>query len=249
MRLKDKVAIVTGAGNGIGRGIAEMFAEQGAAVLIVDIDETAGEEAAAALRKRGFPASFAKVDVSKRDQVEAAVKMVGEKQNRIDVLVNNAAYIQLPWHDVATVTDEEWEKSFRVSMMGTQYFTAETLKFMLPNKQGSIINISSVQGMVASRNSVAYASIKHGLIGFTKSVAYDYGLHGIRSNAVCPGAIKTRISPEPGSEMHTRQIAKTFLGRTGDVRDIAHACVYLASDESSYVTGAVIPVDGGWTAM
>ncbi len=249
MRLKDKIAIVTGAGNGIGRGIAEMFAEQGAAVLVVDLDENAGEETAAAIRKRGFPASFAKVDVSKRDQVEVAVRMVGEKKNRVDVLVNNAAYIKMPWHDAGSVSDEEWEGCFRVSMMGTQYFTAEALKYMLPNKNGSIINISSIQGMVGAKSSVAYTSIKHGLIGFTRSVAYDYGLQGIRANAVCPGAIKTRISPEPGSEMHARQISKTFLGRIGDVRDVAHACVYLGSDESSYVTGAVIPVDGGWTAM
>jgi len=249
MRLKDKLAVVTGAGNGIGRAIAEMFADQGASVLVVDIDETAGEETAGEIRKRGLPASFARVDVSKREQVESAVKMVGARQNRIDILVNNAAYIAPQWHDVASVSDDEWDRCFRVCMMGTQYFTAETLKYMLPNKSGSIINISSVQGMVGARSSVAYTSIKHGLIGFTRSAAYDYGLQGIRVNAVCPGAIRTRISPPPGSELHTRQISKTFLGRIGEAKDVAQACVYLGSDESNYVTGAVIAVDGGWTAM
>ena len=249
MRLKDKITIVTGAGNGIGRAIAEAFAQEGASVLVADIEEQAGEETAAQIRKRGFAASFARVDVSQKDQVERAVRLVGEKQNRIDVLVNNAAYIKLPWHDAATASDEEWERSFRVDMMGTQYFTKETLKYMLPNKSGSIINIASVQGMVGARDSAAYTSMKHALIGFTRSVAYDFGPQNIRVNAVCPGAIRTRISPPVGSEVHQRQISKTFLGRTGEPREIAPACVFLASDEASYVTGAVLAVDGGWTAM
>jgi NAD(P)-dependent dehydrogenase (short-subunit alcohol dehydrogenase family) len=102
---------------------------------------------------------------------------------------------------------------------------------------------------VAGRNSVAYTTIKHALIGFTRSVACDYGAHNIRCNAICPGAITTRVSPSPGSELHQRQLGKTFLGRIGEPREVAAAALFLGSDDSSYVTGAVLAVDGGWTAM
>ena len=120
---------------------------------------------------------------------------------------------------------------------------------MLPKQQGSIINIASVQAIAAARDSVAYTTTKSGLIGFTRSIAYDYGPQGIRANVICPGAIRTRISPAEGSELHARQISKTFLGRIGSPADVAYAALYLASDVSAYVTGAVLPVDGGWSAQ
>jgi NAD(P)-dependent dehydrogenase (short-subunit alcohol dehydrogenase family) len=120
---------------------------------------------------------------------------------------------------------------------------------MVAQKSGSIINISSIQGLVGGRNSAAYTTIKHALIGFTRSVAYDYGPQNIRCNAICPGAIRTRISPPPGSELHQRQVSKTFLGRVGEPHEVGAAAVFLASDEASYITGAVLAVDGGWTAM
>ena len=132
---------------------------------------------------------------------------------------------------------------------GSAVFHPEVLPLMIRVKAGSIINISSVQGLVAGRNSAAYTTMKHALLGLTRSVACDYGVHNIRCNAICPGAIATRISPPPGSELHQRQISKTFLGRIGQPIEVAHAALFLASDESSYITGAVLAVDGGWTAM
>jgi NAD(P)-dependent dehydrogenase (short-subunit alcohol dehydrogenase family) len=225
--LEGKVAIVTGGVNGIGRAIAETFERAGARVVVADIE------------------SEMPVDVSDRAAVEALVAAI---DGRIDVLVNNAAYLG-PAHAALDATDEEWERCFAVSLMGAQNFTRAVLPRMQQQRAGSIVNISSVQGICAARNSVAYTSVKHGLIGFTRSVAYDYGPDNIRANAICPGAIRTRISPEPGSELHQRQIAKTFLGRTGLPEEVAWAALFLASDAASYITGAVLPVDGGWSAM
>ena len=248
MRLKDKITIVTGAAHGIGRAIALRFAEEGAAVLVADVDEHAGEDTAAEIRKAGHPASFVRCDVSVASQVEHVAKLAGERTGRIDVVVNNASVLG-PWHDVATVSEQEWDAYYRVSLLGASMLIKAALPYMLPRRSGSIINVSSVQGIVGARSSVAYTSVKHGLVGLTRSVAYDYGPQNIRCNAICPGAIQTRISPQPGSEQHQRQIGKTMLGRVGEPVEVAHAAVFLASDESSYVTGAVLPVDGGWTAM
>ena len=248
LRLQNKIAIITGAAHGIGRAIAEQFATEGAAVLIADIDEAAGEEAAAAIRQQGRPASFARVEVTSEADVARCVALAAAKNSRVDVLVNNAAWLT-DWFDVEHATDEQWRKSLDINLMGAARFIRLVLPHMLPHHAGSIINVASVQGLVGGRSSVAYTAAKHALVGLTRSVAYDYGPQNIRCNALCPGPIRTRISPPEGSELHQRQISKTMLGRTGEPAEIAGAAVFLASDESSYVTGAVIPVDGGWTAI
>jgi NAD(P)-dependent dehydrogenase (short-subunit alcohol dehydrogenase family) len=249
MRLRNKIAIVTGAGHGIGRSIAELYAAEGATVFMCSMNQEAGEGAAAEFRKAGGDVTFIQCDVSQPDQVARVVKTAAERNGRIDVLCNNAAYLASTWHSSGDAPDDEWEKCFRVSLMGTQWFTKGVLPYMIQQKSGSIINIGSIQSLAAARNSAAYSTIKTALVGLTRSVAYDYGPHNIRANVICAGAIKTRISPEPGSEVHQRQISKTFLGRVGQPQEVAWAAVFLASDESAYITGIALPVDGGWSAM
>ncbi len=249
MRLNDKITIVTGAAHGIGKAIADLFAEHGAWVLVADLDDAAGEATAAAIRSCGGRAVFRHVDVANEAQVAAAVEQAAAAGGgRIDVLCNNAAYLGA-WHDVASAPRAEWERCLQTGLMGTAHFMREVLPRMVPRRSGSIVNIASIQGVVGARTSAAYTSMKHAVVGLTRSAATDYAPHNIRVNAICPGAIATRISPLPGTEVYERQISKTPLGRVGQPREVAYAALFLASDEASYITGAVLPVDGGWTAI
>jgi NAD(P)-dependent dehydrogenase (short-subunit alcohol dehydrogenase family) len=242
--LENKTAIVTGAAHGIGKAIAAMFDRAGATVSLLDIDDAAGTLAAAELTG----ARFIHCDVASVADVQRAIDETASTTGAVDILCNNAAFLGSA-HALLESTDEEWEKCFRVSLLGAQNCTRAVLPYMLRRRNGSVINISSIQGIAAARNSAAYTSIKHAIVGLTRSVAYDYGPDNIRVNAICPGAIRTRTSPPIGSELHQRQIGKTFLGRTGEVDEIAWAALFLASDAASYITGIVLPVDGGWTAM
>jgi NAD(P)-dependent dehydrogenase (short-subunit alcohol dehydrogenase family) len=249
MRLKEKFTIVTGAAHGIGKAIAEVFAAEGAWVLVADVDDAAGEATVAGIRDRGGRAAFRHVDVADETHVAAAVReAAGANGERIDVLCNNASHLT-KWHDVVEAPRDEWDRCLQVGLMGTAYFTRAVLPLMVPRRTGSIVNIASIQGIVGARGSAAYTSMKHAVVGLTRSVAYDYAPHNVRVNAVCPGPIDTRIAAKPGDELYARQISKTPLGRIGQPREVAYAALFLASDEASYITGAVLPVDGGWTAI
>jgi NAD(P)-dependent dehydrogenase (short-subunit alcohol dehydrogenase family) len=247
-RLQDKIAVVSGASNGIGQAISRRFAEEGAWVLVTDIDEEGGHRTVSNIHDAGGKAQFARVDIGDHDAINHAVKSVADQFGRIDILVNNAAFIG-SWHNVLDATDEEWDGCLRTTLLGTQRFTRAALPWMMSQKRGSIIITSSIQGMVACPDSVSYTTAKAGLIGFARSAACDFGKHNIRVNVISPGPIRVHYSPNPGEPGHDYQINNTFLRRQGECREVANAALFFASDESSYVTGAVLPVDGGWTAM
>ena len=246
-RLKGKTAIVTGGSNGIGKAISELFAEEGARVVIADIETESGASVAAEIVQKGGDAVFSRTDVSSAADVASVVKLAAADDGRVDILCNNAAYLT-NWNGIVESTTEEWEKAFRVNLMGAYNLTKEVLPLMLQQKQGSVVNIASIQALVGCPTSVAYTAMKSAMLGLTLSTAYDYGPQNIRANAICPGPIQTRISPKPGDAAYQWQCDQTMLARVGYPREIAYAALFLASDEASYVTGTVIPVDGGWTA-
>jgi NAD(P)-dependent dehydrogenase (short-subunit alcohol dehydrogenase family) len=247
-RLKDKVAIVTGGANGIGGAICELFAEEGAWVLLVDIEEDAGQRLVEAMNAKGGKAQFCRADVSDQAQVQHAVEEAAARNGRIDVLCNNAAYLSPNFHAALESTDEEWRKCIDVALMGTHYFTKAVLPYMLAGQQGSIVNVVSIQAMQGMMSSVAYTAVKAALLGYTMSISYDYGPQNIRINSLCPGPIHTRISAGADDPHHQWQCDQTTLGRVGQPREVAWAALFLASDEASFVTGITLPVDGGWTS-
>jgi NAD(P)-dependent dehydrogenase (short-subunit alcohol dehydrogenase family) len=246
-RLKNKVAIVTGGANGIGKAISELFAEEGAWVLVADIEDQAGEATVDGIRKAGRSAEFCHTDVSSTAHVSRAVETAAARNGGIDILCNNAAYLG-NFHAILESTEDEWTRCINVALMGTHYFTKATLPYMLKQQKGSIVNIVSIQALSGMMTSVAYTATKAALLGYTLSAAYDYGPRNIRINSVCPGPIQTRISPNPEDPHYKWQCDNTVLGRVGYPREVAYAALFLASDEASYVTGATLPVDGGWTS-
>lgn len=253
-RLAGKVAVVTGGGSGIGLATAQLFEEEGANVVTFDIAASHTDPSLSQQNEPFLPSAL-RVDVTSPSEVESAIKQVVNTHGRVDVLVNVAGGSGRKWGDgpADSCTLEGWEKTLALNLDSVFYCCKFTLQTMLPNKKGSIVNVSSVLGMVGGDSDFAthaYASSKGAVISLTRSIASYYAPHGIRANVICPGLIATPMSQRAQRSDHIRERLPQLQPLTGDFGtpgDVAQAALYLASDESSFVTGSVLTVDGGWT--
>jgi NAD(P)-dependent dehydrogenase (short-subunit alcohol dehydrogenase family) len=248
INLSGKVAIVTGGAMGIGEACTRKLATAGAAVAILDMNDVAGSQTAAEIRNAGGNCDFFRCDVSKTDQVEQRVAEIVAKFGTIDILVSNAG-IQ-DYGDVISTPEADWDRVLNVNLKGCYLVAKYAVPHML-DRGGAIVVLGSVQSFTAIKNSVAYVTSKHAVLGLARAMALDYADRGLRVNCVCPGTIDTpmlhwaaSLSPDPAAVIDTcgRMHA---LGRIGTAEEVASAVVYLASPAASFITGTALVVDGG----
>lgn len=254
MRFEGKTAIVTGAATGIGEETAKQFALEGARVAVFDVVEEGGRSTVEAIEKAGGKARFYKVDVSKEADVAAAIKGVLEWSKRIDILVNNAAITgvnKLP-HEVAV---EEWDRVFAINVRGVFLCTKHVVPSMISAKGGSIVNFSSIYGLVGNDDIPPYHATKGAVLAMTKTDAMCYARHGIRVNAVHPGSTMTPLFKQAGKtypgglDSYIAMMKEKHPLCLGEPIDVARCVLFLASDEARFVTGSSLVVDGGYTAQ
>jgi NAD(P)-dependent dehydrogenase (short-subunit alcohol dehydrogenase family) len=248
--LKDKVAIVTGAGSGIGRACAMALAREGARVVLVGRRKERLEDVA---REIGDHALAISADVSQQKEIDRVIAQAIEKFGAIHVLVNNAGVLHIG--NAEQITEEQWDQTFNVNVRGVWLMSRAVLPQMRSAGGGSIINMASTLGVVGARNRTAYAASKGAVVLLSKSMAIDHGHENIRVNAICPSFVETELTaavlsnaPDPGAVRRERTAAHP-IGRLGRPEDIAGMAVYLLSNESSWVTGAILAVDGGYLAV
>lgn len=252
MRLKDKVAVVTGGAMGIGRSIVELFAREGASVIAADIERAEGERVAALLREEGWDVRFAPVDVTSDEDLDALFRLAEERHGSLDVLVNNAGVDITGGIMGATLAD--WERCVAVDLRSIWLIVRRAVPLMRKRGGGSIINLSSMHGIRTSAGSFPYSTVKMAVIGLTRSMAVDLGQYGIRVNTICPGLIETRMSADWIERLKAEGKWQALmdahpLRRSGVPEDIARVALFLASDDSSFVTGIHLFADGGHHAV
>ena len=254
MRLENKVAIVTGGANGIGRAICELFAEEGASVVVADIERDAGLQTVDRIEAGGGQAMMVEMDVSREADVEGMVRSVVSALGRVDVLVSDAAAFS--FGSVDTASQSDWDRALGVNVMGTAYCAKHVLPVMKEGGGGSIVVVASVSSFIAQPAFVPYNASKGALLQMTRCMALDMAPFNIRVNCVCPGSILMRATERhreflgADREQFLRDAADaSMMKRLGAPREIAYGALFLASDESSFMTGAPLVIDGGLTAQ
>lgn len=252
MKLQGKTAIVTGAGSGMGRAIAVLYAQEGAKVAVVDINQAAVDAVVAEIKQAGGEASGIVTNIGLKDDVERMVQTAASTYGSVDILVNNAGVMD-NFTPVGDVTDELWERLMNINLNGPFWACRAAINIMKDQSDGGVIvNNASVGGLFGTRGGAAYVASKHALIGLTKNIASTYGREGgnIRANAIAPGGVNTNIqttitAPHP---LGLAAIGDVGPGKLAEPEEIARVALFLASDDSSFVNGDVIKADGGWTA-
>ena len=249
MRLEGKVALITGAARGQGAAEARLFAQEGAKVILADVSDPEGIAVAAEIAEAGGGAIYVHLDVTNESQWDAAVQSAVTSFGKLDILVNNAGI----WRrgHVMETSSEQWDDIMDVNAKGVFLGTKSAIPEMRKAGGGSIVNISSTAGLVGSKTSSAYSASKGAVRIFSKSTAIQYASEGIRANSIHPGPIDTDMGDQvwPDSTSREASISRTALSRIGTAQDIAYGALYLASDESSFVTGSELVIDGGVTAQ
>ena len=253
MRLSNKVALVTGASDGIGAATAELLAEHGASVVIGDIDDRGGAEVRDRIVAAGGKAVFVHADIAKPGDAAALSTAAEITFGRLDILVNNAATFVLKGLDA---TPEDWHRSLDVNVIGTAMVTRAAVQVMRRGGGGAIVNLASISSFVAQPDFVTYSATKAAILQMTRNLALDLAPDGIRVNCVCPGTSLTRASRDHMERVGmslddfiAAEAPKHLLNRVGTPREVAHAILFLASDDASFITGTHLMVDGGYTAI
>lgn len=253
--LEGRIAVVTGAARGIGRAVGRTLAEHGAAVVAMDLDEPQGRQTVAELQRQWPETSFLRCDVSSEEDVGRAVAAAMERHGRVDILVNNAginSFDRVPIHEYPT---GEWDRILSVDLSGAFFMSRAVSRHMVRQKSGRIVNIGSVAGLVPLRLQTAFIAAKGGMTNMTRSMALELGAHGITVNLVAPGPVATEgwialvNNPKSGFGPKLESLLSHIpLGRPGRPEEIAAAVRFLVSPDASYINGAVLTVDGGWSA-
>ena len=249
-RMEGKVALVTGAGSGIGRASAIAFARDGAKVIVSDVDVEGGEETTRLIKSDAGQAAFLKCDVSKAHEVETLVRKAVESFGRLDCAHNNAGIAGSP-APCADCTEETWDRTLDINLKGVWLCMKYEIRQMVKQGGGAVVNTASTAGLVGAKGSPAYAAASHGVVGLTKSAALEYAEAGVRVNAVCPGVTRTpmierwtRSKPQVEAQM----VARVPLRRMATPEEVAETVVWLCSDGASFITGHALAVDGGVVA-